>query len=113
MCNLGCWSCWTIFVGIVKQSGPFYDPREKSLTERKRRQRLRGPHGGGRRSGARRRLPWAALLPRVLAAIHDPAPIARVLGSLGLSGAEPVQAGCLAPPDREERGADGGSGWPE
>jgi hypothetical protein len=37
----------------------------RRLAERQRRQRLRVPHGGGRRSGARRRLPWAALLQRV------------------------------------------------
>jgi hypothetical protein len=102
----------------------------RRLAERQRRQRLRVPHGGERRSGARRRLPWAALLQRVfgvsvlvcpqcagprrvLAAIHDPAVIARVLGSLGVSGAEPGQAGCRAPPGREEGGADGESGWPE
>ena len=34
----------------------------RRLAERQRRQRLRVPHGCGRRSGARRRLPWAALL---------------------------------------------------
>jgi hypothetical protein len=50
---------------------------------------------------------------RVLAAIHDPAAIARVLGSLGLSGAEPGPAACRAPPGREAGGADGESGWPE
>jgi hypothetical protein len=97
------------------------------LAERQRRQRLRVPHGGGRRSHARRRLPWAALLQRVfgvsvlvcpqcagprrvLAAIHDPAAIARVLG---LSGAEPGPAACLAPPGREGGGPDGESGWPQ
>jgi len=77
--------------------------KRRRLAERKLRQRLRVAHGDGRRSSARRRLPWAALLPRVrgisvlvctqcagprlaLAAIHEPAAIARVLGSLGLSG---------------------------
>jgi hypothetical protein len=102
----------------------------RRLAERQRRQRLRVPHGGGRRSGARRRLPWAALLQRVfgvsalvcpqcagprrvLAAIHDPAAIARVLGSLGVSGAEPGPAACRAPPGREEGGEDGESGWPD
>ena len=38
---------------------------------------------------------------RVLAAIHDPASIARVLGSMGLSAAVPEQAGCRAPPAGE------------
>jgi hypothetical protein len=35
---------------------------------------------------------------RVLAAIHDPASIARVLGVMGLSVEVPEQAGCRAPP---------------
>jgi hypothetical protein len=35
---------------------------------------------------------------RVLAAIHDPASIARVLGAMGLSSAVPEQAGCRSPP---------------
>ena len=35
---------------------------------------------------------------RVLAAIHDPAAIARVLGAMGLPLAVPEQAGCRAPP---------------
>jgi hypothetical protein len=102
----------------------------RRLAERQRRQRLRFPHGGGRRSHARRRLPWAALLQRVfgvsvlvcpqcagprrvLAAIHVPAAIARVLRAVGLSGAEPGPVACRAPPVREEGGADGESGWPE
>ncbi|MBL8724320.1 MAG: transposase [Planctomycetes bacterium] len=102
----------------------------RRLAERQRRQRQRIPHGGGRRSGVRRRLPWAALLQRVfgvsalvcpkcaglrrvLAAIHDPAAIARVLGSLGVSGAEPGPVGCRAPPGREGGGPGGESGWPE
>jgi hypothetical protein len=60
-------------------------------------------------------LPWADLLRRtfgidvlvcpqcagprrVLAAIHDPAAIARVLGALGLTAAGADPAGCRAPP---------------
>ncbi len=35
---------------------------------------------------------------RVLAAIHDPAAIARVLLAMGLPSAAPEQAGCRAPP---------------
>ncbi len=35
---------------------------------------------------------------RVLAAIHDPASIARVLLAMGLSSVVPEQAGCRAPP---------------
>lgn len=82
------------------------------------RARLRVPHGGGRRRGGRRRYSWAELLQRafgievlvcprcsgvrrVLAAIHDPASIARVLGAMGLSAAVPEQAGCRAPPAGE------------
>jgi hypothetical protein len=38
---------------------------------------------------------------RVLAAIHDPASIARVLVALGLSSAVLDWAGCRAPPIRE------------
>ncbi len=72
------------------------------------RARLWVPHRGGRRRSRRQRLPWADLLRRVfgidvlvcpqcagprrvLAAIHDPAAIARVLGALGLTaaGADP------------------------
>ena len=49
----------------------------------------------------------------VLAVIHDPAAMARVLGSLGVSGAEPGQAGCRVPPGREGGGPGGESGWPE
>jgi hypothetical protein len=89
--------------------------------ERRVRARLRVPHGGGRRRGGRRRYSWAELLQRafgievlvcpkcsgvrrVLAAIHDPGSIARVLGAMGLSLAGPEQAGCRAPPAGE--GAD-------
>ena len=57
--------------------------------------------------------PKCAAPRRVLAAIHDPAAIARVLGSLGLSGTEPGPSACRAPPGREEGGADGESDWPE
>jgi hypothetical protein len=38
---------------------------------------------------------------RVLAAIHDPGSIERVLGAMGLSLAAPDQAGCRAPPAGE------------
>ena len=73
------------------------------------RARLRVPHRGSRRRIRRQRLPWADLLRRVfgidvlvcpkcagprrvLAAIHDPAAIARVLAALGLTaaGADPA-----------------------
>jgi hypothetical protein len=88
---------------------------QRQQAERRVRARLRVPHGGGRRRGGRRRYCWAELLQRalgievlvcpkcsgirrVLAAIHDPASIARVLGSIGLSLAVPEQAACRAPP---------------
>jgi hypothetical protein len=88
---------------------------QRQQAERRVRARLRVPHGGGRRRGGRRRYSWAQLLERafgievlvcprcsgvrrVLAAIHDPASIARVLGAMGLSSAVPEQAGCRAPP---------------
>ncbi len=90
----------------------------RQQAERRVRERLRVPHGGGRRRGGRRRYSWAELLQRafgievlvcprcsgvrrVLAAIHDPASIARVLGAMGLSSAVPEQAGCRAPPAGE------------
>jgi hypothetical protein len=88
---------------------------QRQQAERRVRARLRVPHGGGSRRSGRRRYAWAELLQRafgievlvcpkcsgvrrVLAAIHDPASIARVLGSMGLSAAVPEQAGCRAPP---------------
>lgn len=91
----------------------------RQQAERRLRARLRVPHGGGRRRGGRRRYSWSVLLERafgievlicpkcsgvrrVLAAIHDPTSIARVLGAMGLSSAVPEQAGCRAPPAGEE-----------
>ncbi len=87
----------------------------RQQAERRVRARLRVPHGGGGRRGGRRRYSRAELLQRafgievlvcpkcrgirqVLAANHDPASIARVLGAMGLSSAVPEQAGCRAPP---------------
>ncbi|MFN6194800.1 MAG: hypothetical protein ACK5BN_13385, partial [Planctomycetota bacterium] len=89
------------------------------------RARLRVPHRGGRRRSRRQRLPWADLLRRafgidvlvcpkcagprrVLAAIHDPAAIARVLGALGLTAAEADPSGCRAPPAARGDAADEG-----
>jgi hypothetical protein len=43
---------------------------------------------------------------RVLAAIHDPASIARVLSAMGLSVEVPEQAGSRAPPLGEAGSAD-------
>jgi hypothetical protein len=87
----------------------------RQQAERRVRARLRVPHGAGRRRGGRRRCSWAELLQRafgievlvcpkcagvrrVLAAIHDPGSIARVLLAMGLSSAVPEQAGCRSPP---------------
>jgi hypothetical protein len=87
----------------------------RQQAERRVRARLRVPHGGGRRRCGRRRYSWAELLERafgievlvcpkcsggrrVLAAIHDPGAIARVLLAMGLSSAVPEQAGCRSPP---------------
>lgn len=93
--------------------------------QRRLRERLRVPHGGGKRNGGRRRrYPWAELLMRVfgidvllcphcagtrrvLAAIHDPESVRKVLGSLGLSAAVPELAGCRAPPGAEDGGDAG------
>jgi hypothetical protein len=44
----------------------------------------------------------------VLAAIHDPAAIARVLGALGLTAAGADPAGCRAPPAAQGHAADEG-----
>jgi hypothetical protein len=88
---------------------------QRQQAERRVRERLRIPHGGGNRRGGRRRYSWAELLQRafgievlvcpkcsgvrrVLAAIHDPASLARVLLAMGLPSAAPEQAGCRAPP---------------
>ncbi|MSR40136.1 MAG: hypothetical protein EXS02_15035 [Planctomycetes bacterium] len=71
--------------------------------QRRLRERLRVPHGGGKRRGGRRRYPWAELLMRVfgidvllcphcsgtrrvLAAIHDPDSVRKVLGGAGAVG---------------------------
>ena len=45
---------------------------------------------------------------RVMAAIHDPGAIARVLEAMGLSSAVPERAGCRAPLVGEEFGSDSG-----
>ena len=78
------------------------------------------PHvPGKRRRGGRRRYPWAELLKRVfevdvlvcarcggrrkvLAAIHDPDSIAKVLGAMGLSAAVPELAPARGPPGEGE-----------
>jgi len=44
----------------------------------------------------------------VLAAIHDPAAIVRVLAALGLIAARADPAGCRAPPAEEGAAADEG-----
>jgi hypothetical protein len=96
---------------------------QRQQAERRVRKRLRIPHGGGRRRGGRRRCSWAEMLQRafgievlvcpkcsgvrrVLAAIHDPASLARVQIAMGLPSAVPEQAGCRAPPAGEECGSD-------
>ena len=93
--------------------------------ERRARARLRVPHRGSRRRSRRQRLPWADLLRRVfgidvlvcpkcagprrvLAAIHDPAAIARLLAALGLTAAGADPSECRAPPAAEGDAADEG-----
>ncbi|MFO0417764.1 MAG: hypothetical protein ACK53T_00020 [Planctomycetota bacterium] len=93
--------------------------------ERRARDRLRVPHRGSRRRSRRQRLPWADLLRRVfgidvlvcpqcagprrvLAAIHDPAAIARVLGARGLPAAGSDPSRCRAPPAAQGDAADEG-----
>jgi len=95
----------------------------RQQAERRVRARLRVPHGGGKGRGGRRRYSWAQLLERalgievlvcpkcsgirrVLAAIHDPASIARVLGAMGLPLAVTELAASRAPPG----GGDGEGG---
>jgi hypothetical protein len=96
---------------------------QRQQAERRVRARLRVPHGGGRRGGGRRRYSWAELLQRaigievlvcpkcsgicrVLAAIHDPGSIARVLGAMGLSAGAPELAASRAPPGRADGQAE-------
>jgi hypothetical protein len=97
---------------------------QRQQAERRVRARLRVPHGGGRRGGGRRRYSWAKLLQRalgievlvcpkcsgirrVLAAIHDPASIARVLGAMGLfPSGDPELAASRAPPGRDDGQAE-------
>ena len=97
----------------------------RQQAQRRARARLRVPHRGSRRRSHRQRLPWADLLRRVfgidvlvcpkcagprrvLAAIHDPAAIARVLAALGLTAAGVDPAGCRAPPAAAGAAADEG-----
>jgi hypothetical protein len=94
--------------------------------QRRARARLRVPHRSGRRRSRRQRLPWADLLRRVfgidvlvcpqsagprrvLAAIHDPAAIARLLAALGLTAAGADPAGCRARPAAQGDAADDGN----
>ena len=77
------------------------------------------PHAPGKRRRGQRRYSWAELLRRVhlidvlvcqhcggtrrlLAAIHDPASIRRVLGAMGLSPEVPVLCPARAPPRQQE-----------
>jgi hypothetical protein len=77
------------------------------------------PHAPGKRRRGQRRYSWAELLRRVhlidvlvcnhcggtrrlLAAIHDPESIRRVLGAMGLSSAVPVLCPARAPPRQQE-----------
>jgi hypothetical protein len=97
----------------------------RQQAERGARARLRAPHRGGQSRSRRQRLPWADLLRRtfgidvlvcpqcagprrVLAAIHDPAAIARVLGALGLTAAGADPSECRAPPAAQGDAADEG-----
>jgi hypothetical protein len=63
------------------------DAFRRQQAERRVRERLRVPHGGGKRRSGRRRYAWADLLQG-----------GRVLGAMGLSAAVPEQAGCRSPP---------------
>jgi hypothetical protein len=76
------------------------------------------PHAPGKRRRGRRRYSWAQLLARVLlidvlrcpcgvlrtvlAAVHDPGSIRKVLGALGLSSEVPVVAAARGPPEQGE-----------
>jgi len=50
--------------------------------------------------------PECSRIRRVLAAIHDPASIARVLGAMGLSVGVPELAASRAPPGRDDGQAE-------
>ncbi|MFN9974386.1 MAG: hypothetical protein ACK58T_31290, partial [Phycisphaerae bacterium] len=97
----------------------------RQQAERRARARLRVPYRGSRRRSCRQRLPWADLLRRafgidvlvcpqcagprrVLAAIHDPAAIARLLAALGRTAAGADPSGCRAPPAAAGDAADEG-----
>jgi hypothetical protein len=93
--------------------------------QRRARARLRVPHRGGQSRSRRQRLPWADLqrrvfgidvlvypqcagARRVLAAIHDPAAIARLLAALGLTAAGADPSECRPPPAAQGDAADEG-----
>ena len=97
----------------------------RQQAERRARALLRAPHRGGQSRSRRQRLPWADLLRRVvgidvlvcpqcagprrvLAAIHDPAAIARLLAALGLTAAGADPSECRAPPAAQGHAADEG-----
>jgi len=90
------------------------EPDEDAAAERVLLQR-RVPHAPGKRRRGRRRYTWAELLRRVfaievfvcpncggtrrlLAAIHDPDAIVRVLAAIGLSASAPKMAAARSPP---------------
>jgi hypothetical protein len=97
----------------------------RQQAQRRARARLRVPHRGSRRRSHRQRMPWADLLRRVfgidvlvcpkcagprrvLAAIHVPAAIARLLAALGRTAAGADPPGCRAPPVAQGDAADDG-----
>ena len=94
------------------------EPEEGAAAARVLLQR-RVAHAPGKRRRGRRRSSWAELLRRVfaievfacphcggtrrlLAAIHDPAAIERVVGALGLSAVAPGMVGARSPPAEAE-----------
>jgi hypothetical protein len=124
-CNHGAAGVSSAEPGPVAANGEDAAFRRRQL-QRRLSERLRVPHGGGKRRAGRRRYPWASLLMRVfgidvllcphcsgtrrvLAAIHDPESVRKVLGSLGLSAEVPELAACRAPPG----GGAGGDGGDE
>jgi hypothetical protein len=122
-CNHGTAGAAAAVPAPVAANGEDAAFRRRQL-QRRLRERLRGPNGGGKRRSGRRRYPWASLLMRVfgidvllcphcsgtrrvLAAIHDPDSVRKVLGALGLSAEVPELAACRAPPG-DAAGGDGG-----
>lgn len=114
--DAGCRHCGVAAAAGGAAAEPVVEPADRDAVVRAVMARRSVPHAPGvRRRGGRRRYPWAELLRRVflvdvlvcphcrgvrrlLAAIHDPASIERVLRALGLPTVAPALAAARSPP---------------